>query len=178
MRFTFIPNNSLNVYPKDEETKFIFEPYLRSAPYDAVRPDQLFVSIALAVGALEGITIEPDRVYSAFITGAEIWWDSYSDIKDLIITLESEELNIRHFEALARSNALSVYPEYKPHITLAFDIPNSNSRNRWWTNQIIQDFNTTHKGKLIRLSGEQLNSTSGIIEQLQDGSVVIDQPTL
>ena len=131
MKYTFVPNNSLVVYPKDTETRFIFEPYLSQAPYTPVRADQLFVSVALALSPLEGIRVDPDRVYSAFIKGAEIWWDSFSNIKDLIVTLESDDLEIRHNEALVSSNANSVYLQYTPNIALAFDIPNSTPRNRW-----------------------------------------------
>lgn len=178
MRFTFIANNSLSVSPKDTETRFIFAPYLRQSPYTSVPPEQLSVNIALARGSLDASSINPDRVYSAFIKGAEIWWDSYSDIKDLIITLESEELEQRNAEVLNRAGVNSVYPIYTPHMVLAFDIPNSTSRNRWWTNQVIEDFNTKHKGKLIRLTNEELNSTSGVVPTNPNDQLIIDQPTL
>jgi len=172
---TLIPSNHISVYPKDAETKFIFEPYLSSCPFTSVLPENLFTSVALTRTPIFGVELDPNRVYSAFIKGAEIWLDSYSEIKDMIITLESPELELRHKQILEQSQTQSVYPNYVPHLALAFDVPNFSSRNRWWFNQVIEDFTTKYVGRLIRLHGENLQSSSGIV---LEETLVIQNPTL
>lgn len=179
-KLTFIPNNHLFVTPLEQEVEFIFKPYLVSSPFRALRPEELHTSIVFADRSLTDVPLRPEQTYSAFIKGAEIWWDTYTGIKDLIIMLDAPELEARNQEVLKTSGARSAYPTYTPHIALAFDIPNSTPKNRWWINQILQDFATKHKGKLIRFSGETLQSSTGVfpVTDAQTEQVTISQPTL
>ena len=176
----FIPNNHLFVTPLEQETRFLFTPYLVSCPYRAVRPEEMYASILFADRSLAGIPTRPEQVYSAFIKGAQIWWDPVAGIKDLIILLDSPELEARRNEVLEASGSKSANAEYSPHIALAFDIPNSTIRNRWWVNQVIQDFSTKHKDRLIRFSGETIHSSTGSfpIDDSNSQTINIQQPTL
>lgn len=176
----FIPNNHLFVTPLEQETRFLFQPYLVSCPFRSIRADELYASILFADKSLVDVPLRPDQTYSAFIKGAEIWWDSYVGIKDLVIMLDSPELEARRKEVLELSGARSAYPDYLPHIAIAFDIPNSTPKNRWWVNQVLQEFSTKHKGKLIRLSGETIQSSTGTFPttDAENPPVSIHQPTL
>ncbi len=176
----FIPNNHLFVTPLAQEIEFLFKPYLVSSPFKALLPEELHASVLFADRSLVNTPLMPAQIYSAFIKGAEIWWDTYSGIKDLIILLDSPDLEKRHNEVLAVSGAHSAYPAYSPHMAISFDIPNSTSRTRWWVNQIIQDFSTKHKGKLIRFSNETLQSSTGNFPTTSQDSepITLQQPTL
>lgn len=156
-----IANNHVAVRPMDEEVKMLLEPYLRQCPFNAERPENVHATIAYTETSIQASLIDPSKVYTATITGAQSWFDRYMGIKDFVITLESPDLIARHNELIEASGTKSVYDDYVPHIVLAYDIPNSTPRNRWWINDVIEQFNTRYKGTVIRFSGEYIEDSAG-----------------
>lgn len=163
MSLVTLKNNHVSVSLLDSEVKFIFDPYLRSAPFRAVRPENLYATIAYADGSIPETLLRPDDTYTATIKGAQIWWDSYLGIKDLVVLLDSPDLEKRHTEILHGTGIGSVYEAYVPHITLAYDIPNATSRYRWWINNILEVFDTKLKGTVLRLGSERLKDSAGTL---------------
>jgi hypothetical protein len=168
-----VPDNHLFAKLMLPEAKFIFEPYLDQAPYTTVWPEDLRVSIAYSVNPMINLIVQPEAIYSGFIDRAELWYDTYMNTKSLIIKLESPDLVARHKEVMAQTGAKSVYPEFIPHMTLAYSVPPTTRRNRWFTNQVINDFATKYRGQLLRFSGETLEASQGYINENPDSPQVI-----
>ena len=161
MALITIPNNHVAVRPMDAEVKLLLEPYVRQCPFRSERPENLHATIVYARSPIPERLIQPGNVYTAVIAGAKIWYDPYMEIKDVVILLDSLDLIERANQILSESNVQSVYDTYVPHMTLAYDIPNTNHRYRWWTNDVIERFNTRYKGTVIRFSEEFLEDSAG-----------------
>jgi len=161
MSLTTIPNNHVAVKPLDSEVRMLIEPYIRQCPFRAERPEDLHCSVAYAQSSIPTSMIDPNAVYTGVIIGAQIWFDQYLGIKDMVILLDSKDLVDRHNKLLSDAGVASVYDDYVPHITIAYDIPNSSSRYRWWINDVIERFATRYKGTVIRFSGEYIEDSAG-----------------
>lgn len=164
MSLITIPNNHVAVKPLDTEVRLLLEPYLRQCPFRAERTEDLHSTIAYTQTSIPTELVDPAAVYTGVITGAQIWFDKYLGIKDMVILLDSPSLVDRHNKLLSLSGAESVYDDYVPHITIAYDIPNSSSRYRWWINDVIERFATRYKGTVIRFSGEYIEDSAGNVE--------------
>ena len=164
----FVPNNNVYVSPEPESVSYLFNEYLKSAPFKSCKLEDLPCTIVHA-----GTSIDPAKLigesseYKAIICGAQIWLDPYLTTKRIVVILDSPELEARHEQILQLCGVKSLRTKFVPHITLAYDIPNSTRRNRWWVNQIINDFDTKYKGTILALSKEQIGS-SYIMDQRSD----------
>jgi len=145
----------------DENTKkLIFEPYLTVAPYHVVSAENLSVDI-LDTNANFCPQFLPNEKLGATIIGTDVLWNRFTGVKQLVLKLESQELQdfrkdvvaqyIKSGFALDAEKEILLEQVYNPKIYLCYDISNSNFRNRWWTNQVLNDFNEKWVNTFIML---------------------------
>lgn len=161
MSISAIPKNHVFARLQDEEVRLLFKPYLSQSPFRSVEPEDLTTTILCAEGSVSENLLRPEAIYTATVVGAQTWWDSYLGVKDIVILLDSPDLLKRHAQIKDQSGLNSVYDTYVPHIVLAYDIPNPTPRNRWWFNEILQQFSTRYKGTVIRFSDESVEDSAG-----------------
>lgn len=107
-------------------------------------------------------TFVPDTklIHKATIVGSRIWYDPYYRINSLIIALECPSLEARRKEIIDTHKIDPVYPEYIPHITVSYNLPPIWRRKyRWWINQFVDTFEMRHRGAVIELKNETIDST-------------------
>ena len=156
-----VKNNHVAVKPTPEAMA-ILAPYLSQGPFTMTREDVLHVTTVYSRVPLRGF--EPStQEFKATIQSCQVWYDPYMGIKDLVIVLQSPELEVRQRELSEKYGSESVYESYLPHLTLAYDIPDTNPKYRWFINEMMEVFSTRLKGTVLKFNQEYLESSSGII---------------
>jgi 2'-5' RNA ligase len=92
-----------------------------STPDKFLKPEDYHATILYSKnrGEVEDIEPKPGKQYTAVIKDIEQWDEN--DVC-LVCTLESRALQLRHKDLMAEHDLHWSYPEYKPHVTLCYDI--------------------------------------------------------
>ena len=69
----------------------------------------------------EGLELEPNILHTCMVDGMEVW-PSKSGKHCLVLKLNCPSLVKRHEELMKKHDATYDYKEYKPHITISYDI--------------------------------------------------------
>jgi 2'-5' RNA ligase len=160
----FVPNNHFGVRaPK--AVLDICAPFFQTAgTLTLVTPEHLHSTIVYSPTELKGVQPNESAQYSARITGAELWFDVYLRKTDLILTLESEDLTRRRQELLEHTRIQPIYGDnYKPHVTISYNVTNQKRRNKGIINSFIDAILSNYKNWEFKLSGEYLEGSSGFI---------------
>lgn len=71
-------------------------------------------------------------------------WDTRNGKRALVLRLESEQLIARHKELMSAHNASYDYAEYKPHITLSYDVGSTFKASDFTTPDFNLEFNVEY----------------------------------
>lgn len=71
-------------------------------------------------------------------------WDTKNSKRALVLKLESPELTARHKALMAAHNASYDYAEYKPHITLSYDVGSTFDASNFTTPDFDLEFNVEY----------------------------------
>jgi len=124
-----------------------------------VKAEDFRVTLLYSKTSIENFVPE-NKMHNTVITGASIWYDDYYGINSLVITLDAPTLHNRRQEIIKQYNAMPLSENYVPHITLVYNLPPwKRPKYRWWVNQVIDNFEMNYKNKIIRLYGEEIQST-------------------
>ncbi len=159
-----IENNHVAVKPLDDALAIVM-PYMKASPYNSSNPNVLHSSIIYSTSPLLGFKPDTKRKYKAKIIGAQLWYDPYMGIKDLVIALDSPDLVNRQQEIVNKYRGVSIYQEYMPHLTLVYDIT---GEFNYFVNEVLDAFASRYKGKVITFGDEYIESSSGMLNQGSD----------
>lgn len=158
--YKVIPNNHLSV--KLHEASYpVLRSYVESNPaQNPVALTSLSCSILFANDPLPKLALS-NEIYEATITGASVWYDSYTNSRSLVVTLDSPAIEARRDTLMDRYSIQSVYPVGTPlHLTLQYGVIPNHRKFRWFYNEVFNTFNERMKGTVIQLQGESVNSSS------------------
>jgi hypothetical protein len=131
----------------------------------AVAADMFHATIFYSKVPLMTFTPDPAKEFQAQLAGSRIWYDSYMGCHNLIVNLDSPDMEERNKEIEEKYNGVSVYPVYVTHLTMVYDIPMTHKRI-----SILNAFTDYMEdyliGETITLTGEYLESTSGLAKAL------------
>lgn len=128
-------------------------------PFNPVLPENLAVSLIYSKSSIENFKPK-DTIHNVVIAGARVWFDPYYRINSFVILLDAPSLVKRRNEIIKEYDAIPFFSEYVPHITVVYNLPPyKRPKYRWWVNQMIDTFESRHKGNIIRLKNESVQST-------------------
>jgi hypothetical protein len=139
---------------------------LEGTPIATTAEDNFHATVFYSKTPLNTFTPDPTKEFEVTITGARIWYDPYLGCTNLIIDLISPELEKRHEMIKEKCGGVSVYPKYEPHLTLVYDMPAFTHTRKSFLNAFTDYVQTYLTGEKIALTGEYLESTSGVSKAL------------
>ena len=152
-------NNHVSVNLLDEDER-VFESVLSGCPLPRrVAAKELDCTILYSDAPLLNFVPSPDLIHTTIITGAQIWYDPVLRVKDLVVTLDAPTLLARRMEIMEQYGVKSLYGDFFPHMTLAYNVPDFNSSYKWWINSILNEFNDRYKNMPLRFTMERVEST-------------------
>lgn len=155
-----IENNHVFVSLPEDEQK-LFAPYLKESPFPNSKSDTSFLHSSIIYAKSEIVDFEPrPEPYTATISGAEMWFDPYTGISDLVVLLDAPQLVARNAEIRNLYGVESFYETYVPHIALVYDVPSDHRKYKWFINEVVEVFTGRLKGQVLRLINETCESST------------------
>ncbi len=167
-KFVMVAHNHVAVKAPD----YLYQAFinvLKETPIRPVAGDTLHVSIFTSKTPLTTFNPDKEKEYRITVGKAELWLDPYLGCTNLIVNVTSSDLISRHQEIENRYNGVSVYPHYTPHLTIAYDLPAHTRTRKAILNAFIDYVDDYLMGEEVSLSGEYLESTSGLSQILGVG---------
>lgn len=90
--------------------------------------DKIHTTLIYSRNSVDEVEVYSDMNYMAIPNKLEIW-KSQSGKNCLVLTLDSIKIVNRHHELMNKYNFTYDYPEFKPHITISYNIGNWDNLN-------------------------------------------------
>ena len=124
----YLMENSLGTYAAVKPTN-IFSTILDSVAKsldipNIVDKNEFHSTLLYSRKSLPTLKLDSNLTYQAKIKSIEVWPNHDKKTNVLVIVLDCPELKDRHKYLMKKYNATYDYPEFKPHLTLSYDIGN------------------------------------------------------
>lgn len=141
------------------ETSNEIQLYMKGCPFDHQTADTWHVTLYVGQSEIPRSILQYGRVYRAKGLGVDYWYDNQLQRTNLVITMESEDLQRRHEEIMLQTGIMPTAKEFVPHLTLVYGLPQLSPSIKSFKNSLAM---TMHRlGDTLMFTGETLVDSGG-----------------